>query len=100
MITSPLHLLHINPTIRTRPRRAPNDRPNSRLLVPQAALIPVIVFLTCQSRVPGPLMDVAHLVATGVAQHKLLAEGVDLARGAAFAEAPAEIGNLLHCTAG
>jgi hypothetical protein len=79
MITSPLHLLHIHPTTGTRPCRPPNDRPNSSFLAPQTALISIIVFLACQPRVPGPLVDVTHLVAARVAQHELLAGGVDLA---------------------
>ena len=79
MITSPLHLLHINPTTGTRPRRPSYNRSNSSLLAPQTTLIPILVFLACEPGMPRPLVDVAHLVAAGVAEHELLAGGVDLA---------------------
>jgi hypothetical protein len=100
MITRPLHLLHMDPTAWTRPRRPADDLSHSCLFNPQSALIPVVVFLACEALVPGPLVDVAHLVAARVAQHELLAGSVDLARRAAFTQAPAEVRDLLHCAAG
>lgn len=100
MITSPLHFLNINPATRTRPRRPLNHSSHGRFFNSQAACILAVEFLACEPRVPGPLMDVAHLVAAGVAQHQLLAGSVNLSGVAAFAEAPAEIEDLLHGTAG
>jgi hypothetical protein len=79
MITSPLHLLNRITTIRTPLRSLLNNRLNRRLLNPQPSLIPIFVFLASETGMPGPVVDVAHFIVAGVANHELFAESVDLA---------------------
>lgn len=93
---APKILLNVRPTPRTPLRRLPNRLPTRLLLrLLNTPISPIIVLRARFALVPTPIMiDAVHEFAAEAAELGVcVCVAVDLARGAAFGDAPAETGD-------